>query len=242
MSWVYKIGPYPVRKVRIGMGYQIDAQPSVCLHTTEGSTLAGAVGTITNTSYAPHFTVGDNEIVQMRSLDETGSALRAHNNHFIQIEAVGFAGSDLKLNYLTPPTFEPLVALCAFLRDEVGVPLQRPEGWPDQLSPGTWANNNARRQTGKALTERGWFGHVDVPDQGPSWHYDPGSFAYSALFVAVEEGDEDMNLDTYQKGWDAYVAAFKKMKADPGPPKSDKPVWFRHGWQGARFAANAKAG
>jgi hypothetical protein len=233
--WAPKIGTYEVRKLPVGTGAPLGVNPSACLHTTEGSALPGALSTIEGTGFAPHFTVGDDAIVQMRSLDEQGEALRAHNDHFIQIEAVGF--SDLKLHELTPATFHPLVALAAYLRDQLGIPLHRPVGWTDQLPPMTWADNNPRRQAGVALRERGWYGHVDVPDQSPTWHWDPGSFDYSALFAAVEGGDEDVNLETYNEGWAAYVAAFKSQGADPGAALATKPDWFRKGWGAARFSA-----
>ena len=66
-----------------------------------------------------------------------------------------------------------------------------------------------------------------------------GTPAQAAEYLGqLEGGDDDVNLETYQKGWDAYVVAFKSMNADPGPPKPDKSAWFRNGWNAARFSGN----
>jgi hypothetical protein len=59
----------------------------------------------------------------------------------------------------------------------------------------------------------------------------------------LQSREDDVNLETYQKGWDAYVVEFKAegkdkpANSDPGPPREDKPAWFRNGWNAARFAA-----
>lgn len=54
-------------------------------------------------------------------------------------------------------------------------------------------------------------------------------------------GGEQVLLEQYQDGWDAFVDAFKAGK-DPGDPKEDKPVQFKKGWNAARFAANNPKG
>ena len=194
MEWVQRIGDYDVERQEGprpgGQAYlPLRSNPSFCVHTTEGSTVAGAVATLRQNFTAPHFVVGENRIVQMRPLSAQGATVHDWNDRFIQVECVGRA--DLKLHRLTPTTWQPLVALTRFVNKELGIPLRRPDGWSDQLAAGTWANNNPRRQSGIALQFRGVFGHVDVPDQDPSWHWDPGSLDYTALF-AEALGEDDM--------------------------------------------------
>jgi hypothetical protein len=184
-GWVGKIGPYEVERMEGprpgGQSYlKLNANPSFCVHTTEGSTVEGAVNTLRNNCSCPHFVVGEGRIVQMRPLWAQAATLVSHNERFIQVECVGRA--NLKEHQLTPGTWSPLVALTRFVNQELGVPLKRPLGFADQLPPGTWANDNPRRQSGKALQGRVVVGHIDVPDQSPTWHWDPGSLDYSALF------------------------------------------------------------
>jgi len=212
MTWVTQIGEYHVEKMPVGSGGGLTAKPSFCIHTTEGSTYLGAVGTIKSTGYAPHFTIGDGKIAQMRSLSEAGSALRAHNDRFIQVECVGF--SHLAKHQLTPGTWQPLIALSKWLRDELGIPLYRP--WPDPLASFP-ASNNSRRQDGYALTRRGFYGHVDVPDQSPTWHWDPGSLDYTALFDAINQEDEEMSYQDFKDG----ATLFKNGQPLPGNANAD---------------------
>ncbi len=237
-EWVSEIGPYAVRRSEVSGGGSLISHPSACLHTTEGSTLDGAVRTIHLTGFAPHFTIGDNQIVQMRSLGLAGSALRAHNDHFIQVEAVGF--SKLEVHQLTPATWLPLVALTRWMRDTLGIPMVRPPSWPDKLGSFP-ASDNERRRDGFSLLDRGVYGHVDVPDQSPTWHWDPGSLDYSALFLDVG-GDDDMMFEKWREGYDAFFRKLVETGVDPGPPKDEWPEWHKKGWVDARRAANNPKG
>jgi hypothetical protein len=185
IAWVDQIGPYKVERMEGprpgGQPYlKLNDNPGFCVHTTEGSTVAGAVSTLRSNFSAPHFVVGEGRIVQMRPLTAQAATLVSHNDRFIQVECVGRA--NLKEHQLTVSTWAPLVALTRFVNQQCGVPLKRPLGFSDQLPAGTWANNNPRRQSGKALEGRKVVGHIDVPDQSPTWHWDPGSLDYSALF------------------------------------------------------------
>jgi hypothetical protein len=239
MEWVDKIGHHKVHRVPVGSGGRLaTAHPSACLHTTEGSTFDGAVGTIRSTGFAPHFTVGDDQIAQMRPLSSQGAALRAHNDLYIQIEAVGF--SKLQVHDLTPGTFRPLSVLAAWLHDHMGIPLERPKQWPDNLGGGMWADNNPRRQSGIALHFPGWVGHIDVPDQSPTWHWDPGAFDYSALFAAAGK-ETDVGLSKEEQSDLEYAGGLRhglENELGKGEPPHDGPR--REGWKHAQRILKAE--
>jgi len=235
-GWVDKIGPYNVVKKEgprpSGQPYlKLNANPSFCVHTTEGSTVDGAVATLRKNYSCPHFVVGEGKIVQMRPLWSQGATLRSHNDAFIQVECVGH--SSLSLHTLSPSTWGPLVALTRWVNETQGVPLKRPDGWDDKLGSGIWAANNVRRQSRLALKTRGVFGHVDIPDQDPSWHWDPGSLNYTKLFAeakgttATPEGDEDQMYKEFKEG----VKAFKKGEPLPDNASED----FTFGWKFAEW-------
>lgn len=242
-TWVDRIGPYKVERKESdrpgGQAYlPLRANPSFCVHTTEGDSVAGAWATLNSRYSAPHFIVGEHRIVQMRPLTAQAATLVNHNDRFVQVESVGHA--KLTLHTLTKPTWEPLVWLTAFVHTELGVPLARPVNWDDRLPGGTWANNNERRRSGKALEMRGVFGHIDVPDQDPTWHWDPGSLHYEELFSQVREltgKDNSMALDEYIQGEQTYRQRFREQGGDPGEAPEGKPAHFRAGWTSARFAA-----
>ena len=187
VAWVDRIGPYRVewRESRrpSGQAYlSLGANPSFCIHTTEGTTVDGAWSTLDSKHAAPHFIIGQDRIVQCRPLTAQGAALVSHNDRFIQVEVVG--RSSLALWLPAEPSLGPLVALSAFVHG-LGVPMYRPPEWSDLLADRTWANDNPRRQDRYALSRRGFYGHVDVPDQSPTWHWDPGSLHYASLFDRV---------------------------------------------------------
>ena len=187
--------------------------PSFCIHTTEGSTVNGAWYTLNQKGAAPHFIIGENRIVQTRPLNVQGATLRAHNERFIQVECVGHA--QLGLHRLTPESWNPLVALTGFVHESIGVPLTRPAAWTDALGPGPWAIDNARRKQGYALTKRGVFGHIDVPDQGPTWHWDPGSLDYTALFAEATKEVADVTGDDLLQGINAFLKGEEPTEEGP---------------------------
>lgn len=240
-GWVDRIGPYKVEKREGprsgGQPYlRLETEkPSGVLHTTEGSTVDGAVAHLKRNHWSPHFVVGEGRIVQMRPLWAQAATMRSGTNgRFIQIEAVG--SSKREPHLLTRPTLEPLLAVMEFLRDRCGIPLRRPEGWEDDaLRSGTWAvEDNPRRRSGVAFRFHGWLGHVDVPN---NTHWDPGSFRYAAAFREIEERSEDVSLNEYIAGEKAYRRAHKEAGGDPGLPGKDHGDHFKAGWYAARFAA-----
>jgi hypothetical protein len=161
----------------------------VVLHTTEGSSVAGAVGVLKAKSSGPHFIVGEGRIVQTRPVGAQGASLHAPENQYpvLQIEAVG--NSRVKLYSLPESTEKPLAAILAWAVTNLNVPLQRPTDlWKDDCSdmPLPWAANNKRRQQKIWPLHKGIYGHVEVTNQGPSWHFDPGAYDYIALFMRVQ--------------------------------------------------------
>lgn len=260
MKWTQRVGSYEVQEresrrpggqayIPLGDAYQ------VVLHTTEGTSVDGAWNTLNSNGSAPHFLVGEGRIVQMRPLDVQAATLRDNasdpghpNEGRIQIEAVFRVGDiGLRPHRMVPGTFGPLVHLARYLKDELGIPLARPGGWPDDLRQddpgGVWAGNNSRRKSRRADGFRGWVGHIEIPDQSPTWHWDPGSFEYAALFEAAEvlggEGDE-MTPEQREKLNTLYafyrgVEAFNKGNE---PDLTQKPVPFRQGYRLAKRAAS----
>lgn len=243
-GWINQIGAYRVEKKegpRPGGAAYLKLRPGTpafCIHTTEGSTVDGAVSTIRSRFTAPHFVVGQNRIVQMRPLWAQGATVHDWNDRYIQVECVGF--SKLAEHQLTPDTWKPLVALTRWLHEQLGIPLRRPDGWADQLPAGTWANNNTRRQSRIALTFKGLVGHIDIPDQDPSWHWDPGSLDYSALIAEASGGDakeeDDVKFDEFMMGAKKYMKRAKEKGKDAGPCPDKITGPQRFGWNLARFA------
>lgn len=228
MKWVDRIGEYNVEKKE---GPRPGGQPYIplsnpkafVLHTTEGNSVDGAVATLRSRFSCPHFVVGENRIVQMRPLDGEGATLVNHNDIGWQVESVGHSSQSLHL--LTPATLNPLIALGVFVTQELNVPLARPNQWKDNGSDidGIWAANNSRRKSRTALGFRGWVGHLDVPDQDPTWHWDPGAFNYTEFFARVAGGTGDDEV-----GYAEYKEGIKRRKADKPRPAEEGDLRF--GW------------
>lgn len=180
-----------------------------CLHTTEGSSVSGALVILAKNFDASHFVVGEDRIVQCRPLGVQAAALHSPQNQFaeIQIECVGFSQQKLWMfddwarhtylagNKQVPipipkgSTLKPLVALMAWAVQNRNIPLVRPSvSWKDDMGdvkPYPSSNNN-RRTSGVWPNVKGWYGHLEVANQQPSWHWDPGALSYAGLFAQVQ--------------------------------------------------------
>ena len=158
------------------------------VHTTQGANITGAMSTLALHGSSPHFLGGEGRLIQCRPIGVQGSSLRGAENQYpvIQIECVGF--SKLKPYLLDEPTLGPLVSLLAWAKHNLAVPMVRPSmDWKDDCSDLhlPWAANNSRRQSGVWPSVKGIYGHLEVANQGPSWHWDPGALSYSELFARV---------------------------------------------------------
>lgn len=180
---------YPIAHTRIGV-----------LHTTEGSTIEGAYRTLRDKSSAPHFIVGEDRIVQCRPINAQASALHGDAPFYanamaaIQIEMVEL--SQQKLWLPEDPTLKPTVALLAWLAlFEANIPLRVPyAGWLDDCSDVTrpWATNNSRRKFLARLgnhwaQQPGWYMHLEIPGQAPSWHWDCGALKRTVMLQMAQQ-------------------------------------------------------
>lgn len=177
------------------------------LHTTEGNTVNSAWTTLRDHNSAPHFIVGENRIVQCRPLSKQAAALHgnppfnANTNAAIQIEMVGFTGgnSDFAKHAYDPwipadEVLKPTVAVLAWVASNgVDIPLQVPSPeWTDDGMdcPKPWAVNNRRRlQAAHGLwpAAKGWWMHMEVPGQGPTWHYDCGALKRTVMLQMARD-------------------------------------------------------
>lgn len=220
-------GPRPGNQDYLPLGIGVSL---VIGHTTEGSTVNGAVGTLRSNFSAPHFVIGERRIVQMRPGWAQAATVRGDNSRAWQVEKVGFASQ--KVHRLTPATWDPDVALTRWFHEEQGVPLATVPGWRDDLSDITTIlaiEGNTRRLTGKALQHRGFVMHLDVPKNS---HWDEGAYDWSALFAEVRGGDDEMGYAEFEKG----LRARRQGKPVPKDATGD----FKLGYDVARDIEEAR--
>lgn len=150
------------------------------LHTTEGSTLEGAISSFRSTNFWPHFTIEPNTLrvvqhlpltIGARSLSDKATSENAA--HCIQIEIVGFAAQT--------PSWAP--EQLAFIRDvmrqimyQVPIPRQSDRTFLDSTGVGTHPENRMSVNEWKLFS--GWCGHQHVPGET---HWDPGAIDITAL-------------------------------------------------------------
>ena len=201
IRWLTSIGDYQVQKHEIprsgGKPYYLNGSTLIgVLHTTEGSSVQAALTALSDAADAPHFVVGEGKIVQCRPLNVQGAALRPGNDNSanvhaqIQIEMV--AMSQQKLWLPGAPTLQPAVAVLAFCNKALSIPLTVPNDWPDDCHDVAlpWAAYNSRRRQAAAglwPKEKGWWMHMEVPYQSPSWHWDCGAIQRTQMLSQARE-------------------------------------------------------
>lgn len=168
---------------------------NIVLHTTEGSTLAGALSTFAaSPNNSSHFVVGQGRIVQLRPLNAQGGALRANSPHnpndgAIQIENVGFSKETLWIP--DDGVLKPLAGLLAYLSVNLNVPLSVPNDWPDDCSDikTILSSNNTRRKAAEKTypAPQGVWMHLEIPWQQSSWHWDMGKVQRSVILQQAKE-------------------------------------------------------
>ena len=192
---------FTVKQMPIGgaITAPLDKPISGVLHTTEGSTAESAAQTFHINGDPPHFAVGSGSIIQFRPLNQRAMALRhspnknvfkgATNAHAVQIEIAGFSKTSLWLP--DKNTVDRLAAVVAYSSLFHDIPLAVPNNWPDNCSdmPLPWAKRNARRvwaESNRPAT-RGWWYHMEIPGQGPSWHWDCGAMKRTVVLQRAQE-------------------------------------------------------
>lgn len=177
-----------------GRPYVSHIPKSGVLHTTEGSSVAGALAALAKSKSPSHFVIGENRIVQLRPINVQAAALHANaphnpNDGVIQIEMVARSSQQLWLP--EDGTLQPTIKLMAWLNKNLAIPLSIPNDWPDDCSDikTIWASNNTRRQqTAKTWPEPyGWYMHLEIAWQEPTWHYDCGALKRSEMIKMAQE-------------------------------------------------------
>lgn len=142
------------------------------IHTTEGTTTAGAVAAYKKNNSWPHFTVGINGLVDQhvslhkaaRALQNDPGNVETNRAGAIQIEVVGKAA-----NTVWPMAqISAMQKLMRWIEAETGI---KPQG-PVFVGNEGFGENAAQRFTYTAWQNfNGWCGHQHVPENS---HWDPG--------------------------------------------------------------------
>lgn len=164
-----------------GAGGFLGGPPRGVLHTTEGSSYAGARGAYLANRVSPHFTIGVEGCWQHVDVNLASTALEnltggVETNRLsaIQIEVVGFAARpDWPADLISKVT-----DLMTWLEGETGIKPHAPELWgagdayglrtPYRMTPTAWSVFD------------GWCGHQHVPE---NQHWDPGRIPIDKLLV-----------------------------------------------------------
>ncbi|MER6288487.1 hemopexin repeat-containing protein, partial [Streptomyces sviceus] len=148
------------------------------LHTTEGSTIAGALETFRSTNFWPTLTIepATRRVVQHYSLNAGARALSDHATaenaaRCVQIEIVGFAAQT--------PSWPP--AQIAFVGETIRdidslVPIPRKSGMTFLDAAGVSSHPGNRMSVEDWKRFSGWCGHQHVPGES---HWDPGALDIS---------------------------------------------------------------
>jgi hypothetical protein len=156
-------------------GPHVAGKPKLCWHSTEGSSIEGAIGAYRQHRSAPHFTIDPSRdrIVQHISIFKAGRSLEhpagipeTNRARTIQVEIVGFATS---MQRRSPAELRSLARLARWIERNAGVPSRStldfvafPSGVPRRLQGSAWLNYS------------GHHGHMHVPGNS---HEDPGALA-----------------------------------------------------------------
>lgn len=153
------------------------------IHTTEGSSYAGALASYKTNGSNPHFTIKGRECWQHCPINRASRAMRnlpggVETNRWsaVQIEVVGYAANP----DWSPETIETTRRLMTWIEKQTGI---RPAA-PRFLSnrDGFIARLDAPQRMGNQAWLRwdGWCGHQHVPE---NTHWDPGTIPITALLI-----------------------------------------------------------
>lgn len=158
----------------------------IVLHTTEGSTAAGALESLKTAHSDSHFVVDAFDVYQLIDTDQASRSLRnksggvqTNKDSAIQIEMVGFAGKPKSREMLT------LVRrLCRWLEQQYDIPRTFPAGpLPQKPSeagvearpPEVWDHKG------------GYYGHSQVPENN---HWDPAMTPDEVAFLFSDDAPD----------------------------------------------------
>lgn len=154
-------------------GDVLTGRPKIILHTTEGSSVAGAESAYRSRRSAPHFTLSPRTLHQHIPLNRSAYSLEhpsgtSETNRaglVTQIELQGFAAN---VGKWSESHYRKIRDLCLWIHAQTGVPLV-------QVSNGIHADftHPVRIPASEFAQWSGVCGHVHVPNQ-PAGHTDPG--------------------------------------------------------------------
>ncbi len=159
------------------------------LHTTEGSSYAGARAAYLNSRVSPHFTIGLEGCWQHVDIDRSSSALvniiggvETNRLSAIQIEVIGFAAKPDWSDQL----IDAVRDLMTWIEANTGIQPWAPPLWGGNDAYGV--NTRYRMSPSSWLDFDGWCGHQHVPENE---HWDPGRISIDRLLerqVTVVDG------------------------------------------------------
>lgn len=171
------------------------------LHTTEGSTYAGAWGAYRQTGNNPHATVSYEtsrfQVWQHLSFDRAASALihpagvQTNRLSAIQIEIVGAAA---KADRFPRGLLDGLRDMMRWIEEHTGIVPRSPQFLPYPPSAGA---NGVRLDPAAWLTFDGWCGHMHVPGND---HGDPGAIDIGYLLARPAPAPALTPTYDYQEG------------------------------------------
>lgn len=167
-------------------------------HTTEGYGLDAIWGTLNSKHAAPTLIAGSKPgakgtplIYQTRPIGFQGAALLggAETNGMCDIQVEIEAFSKQALWQLVPGSFEATIAVMGFCEVVRGIPMVRPEQWPDDLSDLRGeilaTSTNSRRKSG--IVRPGFQGIAQHMEFKKNNHWNCGALAWAKLIEAKNE-------------------------------------------------------
>jgi hypothetical protein len=178
-----------------------DGSRKILLHSTEGSTIEGAVGAYEDNNSWPHLTI-DCRRRRIAQHVAFGMAARALRNEaggvetnrdgsiLVQIELVGFAGDPGSIGALVD--LDWLGGVIAQIARATGVPLFNSLTWAPY--PNSYGTHAAQRLSGPVWDRySGLVGHQHVPENS---HGDPGAIDITRILTAARKAlNEEDGMD-----------------------------------------------
>ncbi|MBP2341133.1 hypothetical protein JOF41_007387 [Saccharothrix coeruleofusca] len=188
-----------------GKPYQFTHNPKVCLHTTEGSSVAGAIAAYT--PYPPHLVYDwrNRERAQHVPLNLAAySAMDGNDDDYmIQVELVGFAAQtrdwpEQALRNIAEDIVRPLETHFRVPRRVIGVGFKDSR---DGLRPYISTAESPIRLSWTGLRDfSGWLGHQHLP--APDTHWDPGALPMHKILSYLED---ELSAQDVQAGTSASL-------------------------------------